>query len=317
MSFNTPILFLTYKRFHTSIRVFNSIKKIKPNKLYFASNAPQNDREKAAVQKVRDIIKKINWRCKLVTIFYSKHMPVKESIPTSINFFFKKEKQGIILEDDILPSKNFYFFCQKMLKIYKNNKKINCISGNRFLKRKKNSLNIYFSKYHNIWGWATWRTRWKNYDPHIKFWPKFQKTKKFKNLNENIYEFAYWKNIFDKTYKGKINTWDYQLQACAWYNNQLCIIPPVSLTQNIGFGRDAEHTIARNKFIKKRKENKINFTFPKKITQDVKNDWYNFKYFYRSASLTKKERVKYHINRFLNDPILFLILLKKNIKSFI
>jgi hypothetical protein len=314
MSFNTPILFLTYKRYHTAIRVFNSIKKIKPKKLYFASNAPKNNSEIFVVQNVRDIINKINWRCELITMFYSEHMPVKVSIPTSINFFFRKEKQGIILEDDILPSRNFYFFCQRMLKIYEKKKKISIITGYRELKKKKNSSKIYFSKYHNVWGWATWRSNWKNYDPHIKFWPKFNKSKKFKNLNDNKYEFIYWNTIYDKVYKQKINTWDYQLQASAWLHNKLCIVPPVSLTQNIGFGREAEHTIERDKFLKKRSLNKVNFSLPKKINQDIKNDLYNFKNFHRLGGMTKKERIKFHIKKFFNDPLLYLIQ-KKFFKS--
>ena len=41
MSFETPILFLTYRRFSTAKKVFDEIKKIKPKKLYFASNIPE------------------------------------------------------------------------------------------------------------------------------------------------------------------------------------------------------------------------------------------------------------------------------------
>lgn len=120
MSFSTPILFLTYKRYRTAIRVFNSIKRIKPRILYFASNAPKNENEIDSANKVRNIIKKIDWKCKLVLIFHEKHLLVKDSIPASIDFFFSKEEQGIILEDDVLPSQYFYFFCQKMLSTYKN-----------------------------------------------------------------------------------------------------------------------------------------------------------------------------------------------------
>jgi hypothetical protein len=313
MSFNTPVLFLTYKRYRTAIRVFNTIKKIKPNKLYFASNAPKNESEIKAVQKVRDICKKINWKCKLTTIFYSKHMLVKDSIPASINFFFKKEKQGIILEDDVLPSQSFYFFCQKMLKIFKNKKKISCIYGSSFLKKRGKS-NIYFSKYTHIWGWATWRSRWKNYDPYIKFWPKFKKSKIFKNLNSNVYEYNYWNNIYDKTYLRKLNTWDYAWQACTWYKNQLSIAPSISLTQNIGYDLNAEHTIRRYKFIKKKTQNKINFYIPKKIIRNIKNDWFDFKYHYRSGYLTAPERTVYYLNNFFKDPFIFLIKLKKMLK---
>ena len=56
----------------------------------------------------------------------------------------------------------------------------------------------------------------------------------------------------------KINTWDYAWTACAWYHNQLSIIPSNNLINNIGFGPDATWTVQS-------KQNKIkNFTKLKK-----------------------------------------------------
>ena len=314
MSFNTPILFITYKRYHTSIRVFNSIKKLKPRILYFASNAPKNEREVDSVNKVRNIIKKINWKCKLVLIFHKKHLLVKDSIPASIDFFFSKEEQGIILEDDVLPSQYFYFFCHKMLSTFKNNKLIQSISGSRFSAQTKNS-NIYLSKYTHIWGWATWRSRWKKYDSSIKFWPKLKKSKRFLNLNPEKNEFNYWKKIYDMTYEKKINTWDYAWQATAWNYNQLCIIPPVSLTQNIGFGRDAEHTVAKDRFEKKKKEKKISYKIPKVLDRDIFKDYDVFLHFYKGKFLRFDKKVWFLIQFFFKDPTTFILKVKKKLLS--
>jgi hypothetical protein len=235
-------------------------------------------------------------------------MLVRDSIPTSINFFFKKEKKGIILEDDVLPSKSFYFFCKKALQTYKNNKSILCITGFRFQKNK--NKNIYLSKYPHIWGWATWRSSWKKYDVDMKFWPKFKKMKRFKDFNFNKKECNYWTKIFDKTYLKKINTWDFQWLAASWYYNKFCVIPPINLVQNIGFGLDAENTISREKFIKN-KNLKIFFNIPKKLERNHINDYYVFLSHFKALSIFEKI-IKY-IKLFFSDPIFFFIVIYKKL----
>mgnify|MGYP006116283621 FL=1 len=119
-----------------------------------------------------------------------------------------------------------------MLKKYMKNEKINSISGSRTC---ENGDEAYLSKYNHIWGWATWKRSWKYFDPEIKFWPKFKKSKKWGLIHSNKIEKSYWNNIFNKTYKKKMNTWDYAWTACAWYKNQLSVIPSVSLIQNIAW----------------------------------------------------------------------------------
>lgn len=314
MNFNIPILFLTYKRYKTAIRVFNAIRKIKPKKLYFASNAPKDNEEIYEVKKVRNIINQVDWNCKLITIFHKNHLLVKDSIPTSINFFFSKEKLGIILEDDCLPSKNFFVFCKKMLLFYEYDKYINSICGSRFIKN-KNKSDIYLSKYNHVWGWATWRSRWKKFDPKIKFWPEYKKSKSFEVLNPDKEEFNYWKRVFNKTYEKKINTWDYAWTACSWYNKQLSVIPPVSLIQNIGFGSDATWTVAKNEFVKKKKENKIYFNILKPIERNIENDRHVFLQLFKGEFLGFKLRLIYLIKLFYKEPITFFYKLKRKINA--
>lgn len=312
--FNTPILFLTYKRINTAKKVFDEIKKIKPKKLYFASNAPilNNLSEIKKINSVRNLLNEVDWKCKIVKIFHKKHLPVSKSIPTSINTFFKYEKKGIILEDDCLPSNEFFYYCEKMLNIYEK-KNINVICGSRFSNPKIGKY--YFSKYNHAWGWATWRSSWKKFDPDIKFWPKWKNTDSWKGINLDINEYNYWTKIFNSTYKKKINTWDYAWTACAWYHNQLSIIPGNNLINNIGFGPDATWTV-QSKQNKIKKFHKINEKIKlKKIFQDKMKDKYVFYNHFGGGNDININKIIKLTKLLVRDPSTILLKIKRNLKN--
>jgi hypothetical protein len=49
------------------------------------------------------------------------------------------------------------------------------ISGNNFqFGRKRTAYSYYFSRYPHIWGWASWRRAWDNYDVDMKMWPEIR-----------------------------------------------------------------------------------------------------------------------------------------------
>ena len=43
---------------------------------------------------------------------------------TAISWFFQKEEFGMILEDDCIPNKKFYSYCNNLLRRYKDDKNI-------------------------------------------------------------------------------------------------------------------------------------------------------------------------------------------------
>ena len=68
-------------------------------------------------------------------------------------------------------------------KKFNNYKKIGSITGNNFLNFNiKINSSYYFSKYAHCWGWGTWRDRWVFFDKNISFWNKWQRSKKYNNL---------------------------------------------------------------------------------------------------------------------------------------
>lgn len=312
MLFKVPVLFISYKRYRTASLVFDEIKKIKPKRLYFASNYPENKKEEKNVKKVQGLLEKINWKCKVTKIFHKKHLPVSKSIPKAINFFFQNEIEGIILEDDCLPSIDFFYYCERMLKKYRTNKKINSICGSRFI---RNNKKIYLSKYNHAWGWATWRRSWKNFDPKIKFWNNWKKTKIWDEIHSSKVEKKYWSTIFDLTHKGKINTWDYAWTACSWYNRQLSVIPPVNLINNIGFGPDATWTIqSKNKKIKKFKSLEKKYDF-NNIIYNLNYDKKVFETHFNKNNQASSLKIINHLKTLITDPYTVYLKLKRDIKN--
>ncbi|HOT77993.1 MAG TPA: glycosyltransferase family 2 protein, partial [Candidatus Wallbacteria bacterium] len=108
--------------------------------------------------------------------------------------------------------------------------------------RKRDEFSYGFSRYNYIWGWASWRRAWKNYDVKMGLWPEIKAGNWLKDIFEKPKYAEYWTEKFDATYDGKINTWDYQWFFTCLINNFLTIIPGVNLVSNIGFSSEATHT---------------------------------------------------------------------------
>lgn len=246
MQFDTPILFLTYNRISTSQKVFEAIREVRPSRLYFASNSANSEDpiEISKINEVRNLINKIDWNCQVQTLYQEKHLPVKVSIITSINWFFKNEEQGIILEDDCLPSIAFFKFAGELLVKYKYDMRVWHIGGVCTLSSENfsNEDSYYFSKFNHIWGWATWKSRWDHYDSTMPSYHRFIKDQCINNIFDSDKLCKMWIKYFDDAYNNKINTWDYQWYFTTWINNGLSIIPSKNLVSNIGFGNAATHT---------------------------------------------------------------------------
>lgn len=247
---NTPILFLIFNRLDTTRQVFSVVKEVKPKKIYIASDGPRSDRggEKEIVESVREyVLSNIDWECEVKTLFRDSNLGCKIAVSSAIDWFLKNEEQGIILEDDCLPDKSFFPYCEELLEKYKNDERVGIISGDNFNDKKIGEADYYFKRIPHIWGWATWRRVWDEYDVNMSDYQEFKKSNKIKEIWSKKKIQKYWIYIFDEVLKGKINTWDYQLSFMCFNNNLLNICPNKNLIKNIGFGDGSTNTILRNK----------------------------------------------------------------------
>lgn len=241
----SPILFLIFNRPHLSRQIFDSIKLAKPTRLYIAADGPRNNRlnEDRLCEETRAIVQQIDWPCEVKTLFRTENLGCKHAVASAINWFFEHEEEGIILEDDCLPGNSFFYFCDTLLEHYRDDTRINHISGCNFQHNKQwGDATYYFSNLTHVWGWASWRRAWTGYDVNLTRYDSHEVRQQFEKIFTNAFVVDSWTEIFETMKAGKIDTWDYQLAFVNMFNNTLSIVPNANLISNIGFGNDATHT---------------------------------------------------------------------------
>lgn len=244
MQFDTPILFLIFNRPQLTAKVFAAIREVKPAKLYVAADGPRPEKagEWRLCAETRSVLDGIDWDCELKTLFRDENAGCGRAVSEAIGWFFQEQEEGIILEDDCLPDPSFFPFCAEMLTRFRDEVTVGSVSGDNFLPPSLYSPQPYhFSKYAQIWGWATWRRFWKHYDfrltGEVSEWETIiQKVNPIEN------QARYWMEIFKALRSGLIDTWDYQVMFSAWRLGVAHIYPSKNLIVNLGYGEDATHT---------------------------------------------------------------------------
>lgn len=244
-SLKTPIAFLIFNRPDTTLKVFTEIEKVRPTNLLVVGDGPRSsmpsEDEKCAA--TRAIIDQVSWDCEVITNYSDVNLGCKKRISSGLDWVFNIVEEAIILEDDCLPHPTFFRYCEELLEYYRDDQRVMHISGDNFQHgRKRTKDSYYFSHYTHVWGWASWRRAWQNYDVDMKLWQSVKAGNWLADILKDKESISYWENIFQSAYEGKIDTWDYQWLFACWLQNAFSILPNVNLVSNIGFGLDATHT---------------------------------------------------------------------------
>ncbi|MBE8723932.1 nucleotide-diphospho-sugar transferase [Flavobacterium hungaricum] len=287
----SPLLFLIFNRPDVTALVFEEIRKCRPSKLYVAADGPRTNKENEAelCNETRDIIKKIDWDCEVKTLFRDQNLGCKYAVSSAIDWFFENEEEGIILEDDCLPSSDFFVFADTMLEKYRYDTRIRHIGGtNLQMGQKRGNDSYYFSNLTHVWGWASWRRAWKDYDVELYKYRQENVQESFRNIFSNEIVVECWRKIFYELRDNKIDTWDYQWTITNFFNNSLSIIPNVNLISNIGFGVNATHTNDVNDLFSNLKTEKLlEITHPLVILPNKEADFFTLN---REFKVKKRKR---------------------------
>lgn len=251
----SPILFIIFNRKDTTERVFEVIRKARPEKLYISADGPRQDRlgEKEKCDAVRAITETIDWPCEVKRLYRDTNLGCKKAVAGAITWFFEHEERGIILEDDCLPDPTFFDFATLMLEQYANDNRIFHINGSNFLTEELNKNigthdSYYFSKNVHVWGWATWRRAWNIYDIEMAGIEDSKIKQKILSQFNDRKIGKFWISLFTHIKNKQINTWDAQWAYAVLKSGGVCITPTQNLIENIGFGSEGTHTQAQSSF---------------------------------------------------------------------
>lgn len=246
--YSIPILLIVFKRPETTRKVFEKIKKIRPQKLYVACDGARKNvqGEEELVQQTKNLIlNNIDWDCQLFTKFEKKNLGCKDGVYTAINWLFESEDMGIILEDDCVVQDSFFPFMKDLLERYRLDERIGMIDGANYIKKISIPYSYCFSRFKSTNGWGTWKRAWKNMDIDMKWRNTPMEKSILWNAGFEGKDLKYWKYRLKVIDCNQASAWDWQWYFTLSANNQLSIFPKYSLVSNIGFGEGATHTTER------------------------------------------------------------------------
>lgn len=282
----TAVAFFVFNRPETTRRVFERIRAAQPRRLLVVADGPRPDRpgEPERCAEVRRLIAAgVDWPCEVSQNYADRNLGCGRRVASGLDWVFAQVEEAIILEDDCLPDPTFFRFCSELLDRYRDDPRIGMISGcNLGYDGARDRASYFFSAYNFIWGWAAWRRSWARFDQAMRRWPELRNTPLLREWLRNRPAAAYWSDLFDETFAGKIDTWDYPWALTLWVNSLLTIVPATNLVTNIGLGPGGTHTGADDKWLCRPA---AAMTFPLRhpaaATRDVPADRYFEQHVYR------------------------------------
>jgi hypothetical protein len=233
-----------FKRKDTALKSFESIKKVKPSKLYIGGDGPRNNQgEILLVSETRKaILDSVDWDCEIHTLFQKSNLGCSIGVFTAINWLFDNEENGIIIEDDCVMRDSFFPFVKDLLLRYKNDSRVGMICGANYTSNTSIPDSYVFSRYKSCHGWATWKRSWKLMDLKMEWRNSKYKDSIIRNMGYKSKDVRYWKYRLKAIDLNDVSAWDWQWYFTLAANNMLAICPEYNLTSNIGFGEGATHT---------------------------------------------------------------------------
>ena len=298
MNRKIPVLVLAFNRADHVAEAMKPIKAYQPVQLYLACDGPRanKDGEREAVDVVRKtMLDMVDWPCEVRTLFRDENLGCANAVYGAITWFFEHEEYGIIVEDDVVLSQDFFLLCEDLLLRYAAEERVMQISARNTSRRKdKNNTYLYTQCFH-CWGWATWRRAWMRMDMSMSAVNRVSTFYLIRHLG--ILRGIMMRKAFCEGYNhlDTFNSW-----ATRWYlsildHDALVICPGVNLAINIGMANGAHF----NRYDAERPGSSLfidNFEWPIKhndsLLIDTRQTIYDSNFFFRDRIFGFKKKIR-------------------------
>lgn len=163
------------------------------------------------------------------------------SVIGGISQLFEKYETVIVLEDDLMLSRDFLKYMNEALSYYQENAKVWSVSGNTPTLRINNGNNVFFAPRINSWGWGTWRDRWNKVDWNCSEYNmfSFMQRKRFNKGGKDL------SMMMDHQILKLIDSWAIRWSFNSFINDAYTVYPIISKVKNIGMDESGSHNLIK------------------------------------------------------------------------
>lgn len=234
-----PVLVLAFNRADHVKEAMKAIREYKPDRLYLECDGarPNKEGERETVDATRKaMLEAVDWPCEVKTLFREENLGCANAVFGAISWFFENEPWGVIVEDDILLSHDFFKLCEDLLPRYKDNDQVMVINAMNPIYDVHESCEYCFGCCESCWGWASWSRAWAKMDMNMEGANtiSFQKLFPVLGIFRSLMTKKYWKGDVQRIRAGNCNSWATRWNYTVIKNAGLVISPKVNLAKNIG-----------------------------------------------------------------------------------
>jgi putative methyltransferase (TIGR04325 family) len=225
-----PIVLFAYARPQHLRRTLSCLRIDQVPLIYAFSDGPKSSKYKETVNEVRKILRSIDW-CEVVLEEHEYNLGLGKSILYGVSKVLEKHESLIVFEDDLVCVPGTYGYLCAALKHYKDEPKVMSVTG--WTHPNVMPINVtdqpYFDGRAECWVWGTWARSWQGMDQDAN---KIMKECKKKGID--IFRYGADLPAMAEV-ELKKNIWAVRFLYLHLLRGGLCLRPPHSLVEHIGF----------------------------------------------------------------------------------
>ena len=269
-----PIVVFAFNRLEPLMRCVNSLldnSEAIDSDLIVYVDGPRKEKKGEAenVEAVREYVKTIHGFKSLTYHFSEVNKKLAPSVISGVTEVINHYGRAIVIEDDLVASKNMLAFVNQGLSRYEHTPEVFsiCAYTNRMKIPEDYHYDAYFCPRSSSWGWATWKNRWDSVDWELKNWHEVESHAKAFNQWGGSDCFGMLKGWHEQ----RNQSWAIRFCYSQFVQDKISLFPIISKIENNGFDGNGTNcsTWSRFKSDLDLSERKV-FDYPEDTTIHIK-----------------------------------------------
>ncbi len=238
-----PVIVFAYNRPTHLRKTLEGLRVNRVPLIYAFSDGPRVPADEAAITEVRQILCSIDW-CKTIICERKTNLGLGRSILSGVTEVLQKHEAAIVFEDDLVCVPGAYNYLCSALEHYKDDRRVMSVTGwtHPIITPENITGQPYFDCRAESWVWGTWRRAWAGMETDAK-------TLMAKCEAQGIDIYRCGADLVEMAkVEQRWNIWAVRMLYNHLLNKGLCLRPPWSIVEQIGFDTQGTNTVSAGKW---------------------------------------------------------------------
>jgi hypothetical protein len=227
-----PVVLFAYNRPRHLRQTLDCLKEGRVPLIYAFSDGPRTSAEAPKVREVRETLYATDW-CELILCERPGNLGLGRSVRAGVTSVFEKHDAALVFEDDLICVPGTYAYLCAALEHYQNDTQIMSVTGwaHPSITPSNVSIDPYFDGRAECWVWGTWSRAWRGMDLDA-----LTIIRQCRRLGIDVYRYGADLHNMAQRERSQ-NIWAVRWLYHHILHGGLCLRPPHSLVEHIGFDR--------------------------------------------------------------------------------